>query len=93
MTKKINPGIHFFLFIAFSIIFVTICKNDLHNRDILNMSGGIYLAIAGFWGIIAGGVFLRIPCSESQAKIINMTMIIIGILLAVYGLYMYRTAH
>ncbi len=50
---------------------------------------GIYLVIAGGWGLIAGEALIKVPFSvQKYSKYINGSLIVLGMFFLVYRLFM-----
>lgn len=80
MKKKTNPGIHFLFYLLFVVVFIVfneIMFKEYFGNDQIPVS--ILLIISGIWGNIAGMVFLKIPSGPKTYRIINYTVIIIGL--------------
>jgi hypothetical protein len=50
---------------------------------------GIFCTFIGFWGNKAKLVILRIPWNESSLKYINYFLVLIGVILMMYSVYVF----
>ncbi len=84
MRIKINPGIHFILFIIVAIVFFTL-EERIRDDSLAIIAIGIFLLVTGLWGNIAKMVLLNVPSGLKTYRIINYILIIFGVLCILYG--------
>ncbi len=87
MKYRLNPGIHFILFLIVGISYLILIDKYILEEGLGLAAVGLFSLVTGIWGNVAGLVFLKIPYGPKSYKIINYVLIVVGIICITYGSY------
>jgi hypothetical protein len=89
MNTQFNQGVHWILFVLFCIVYFVLVDIFI-TEDLLKLiAAGLFSTIVVIWGNITKMVLLRIPAGPKSYKIINYTLIALGVVCLAYSTYEY----
>lgn len=89
MDKKY--GINLICAIIFSILYFNYIADYINEvTSSKYISGGLYFIIIGVWGFMINNILLKIVFLYKYPKLINITLILIGLIIIIYSLFYFH---